>query len=181
MDEVHIKDDLVYDKHNWQLISYQNLGDINNHLLRYEAALSGDSPLDKPIAQTMLVFMVRGLFTKLEFPYAQLSCSTLTGELLVDPLWEAVARLERQDVRVLALTCDGASPNRRLWKIHSNKDTTIMYKANNIYTHPVRPLYFISDPSHLIKTTRNCWWSNKRNLWVSYGIMCMHQSVYNYK
>ena len=86
MDEVHIKDNLVYDKHNWQLISYQNLGGINNHLLRYEAAFTVDSPLDKLMAQTTPFFMVRGLFTKLEFPYAQLSCSTVTGELLVDLL-----------------------------------------------------------------------------------------------
>ena len=34
MDEVHIKDDLVYDKHTWQVIGFQNLGDINDHLLR---------------------------------------------------------------------------------------------------------------------------------------------------
>ena len=71
-------------------------------------------------------------------------------------------KTERQDVRVLALTCDGASPNCRLWKIHSNKDTNIMYKVNNVYSHPVCSLYFILDPSHLTKTTRNCWWRNKK-------------------
>ena len=139
---------------------------------RYETAISGDnSSKSPPIAKTVLVFFVRGLFSHLQFPYAQFACSSLTGELLFDPLWEAIARLERQDVKVLALTCDGASPNRCLWKIHSNRKTaTVTYKVDNIYANPVRPLFFISDPSHLIKTIRNCWWSKNRMLWVSLNI-----------
>ena len=49
----------------------------------------------------------------------------LSGDLLVDPVWEAILRLERQDIRVLALTCDGASANQRLWKLHSKgRDTS---------------------------------------------------------
>ena len=165
MDEVHIKDDLVYDTHSCNLIGYQNLGDINNHLLKFEAILSGETSPAKPIAKTMLVIMVRGLFSKLNFPYAQFSCANITGDLLVDPVWETISRLERQGIRVLALTCDGASPNRRLWKLHGTKGE-ITYKIDNIYADPVRPLYLISDPPHLLKTTRNCWWNSKIMLWV---------------
>ena len=33
MDEVHIRDDLVYDKHEGNLVGFVNVGDINNHLL----------------------------------------------------------------------------------------------------------------------------------------------------
>ena len=40
MDEVHIKEDLVYDKHEGTLIGFVNLGDTNNHLLQFEAACS---------------------------------------------------------------------------------------------------------------------------------------------
>ena len=40
--------------------------------------------------------------------------------LLMDPVWKAIFRLERMGLHVLALTCDGASTNRRLWKLHSN-------------------------------------------------------------
>ena len=43
MDEVHIKDDLIYDKHEGTLVGFANLGDTNNHLLQFEASLSGDS------------------------------------------------------------------------------------------------------------------------------------------
>ena len=33
----------------------------------------------------------------------------------------------------------------------------IVYKTKNIYANNNRNIYFISDPPHLIKTTRNCW------------------------
>ena len=165
IDEVHIKDDLVYDKHNGMLVGFENLGDTNNHLIQFEAALSGDTA-PRPLAKSMLVLMVRGLFTSLRFPYAQFACSNLTGDLLIDPVWEAISRIERQGIQVLALTCDGASTNRRLWKLHSNGER-VTYKVNNIFAQPARPLYFISDPPHLLKTTRNCWWNSKRMLWVS--------------
>ena len=46
------------------------------------------------IAKTMVVFMVRGLFSKLQFLYAQFPCASLSGELLYDPFWEAVRRVE---------------------------------------------------------------------------------------
>jgi len=120
----------------------------------------------------MLVIMVRGLLSKLNFPYAQFACANLTGDQLVDPVLEAIARLERQGIKVLCLTCDGASTNRRLWSIHGKGrdlgDKGVLYKVPNIYSpDPSRYLYFISDPPHLIKTTRNCWASKTRKLEVS--------------
>ena len=111
MDEVHIKDDLIYDKHEGNLVGFVNLRATNNHLLQFQAALESESTL-QPLANSMLVLMVRGLFSNLNFPYAQFSCSKLTGDLLYDPVWEAISRLERQGIRVMCLTCDGASTNR---------------------------------------------------------------------
>ena len=70
----------------------------------------------------MLVIMVRGLTSKLDFPYAQFACANLSGDLLVDPIWEAISRLERQGIKVLALTCDGASINRRLWNLQGRRN-----------------------------------------------------------
>lgn len=50
--------------------SLVGMGDINNYLLEIERSVAEDST--KPdVAKSMLVFMVRGLFTSLEFPYAQ--------------------------------------------------------------------------------------------------------------
>ena len=51
-------------------------------------------------AKTMMAFMVRGVFTPLRFPYAHFPCKRVTGELLFQPFWEAVYRLERMGLKV---------------------------------------------------------------------------------
>jgi len=166
IDEVHIKEELVYDKHEGCLIGFVNLGETNNQLLEFESALAEDNSR-QPLASTMLVIMVRGLFCRLNYPYAQFGCSNLTGDQLFDPVWQAIGRLERLGFHVLALTCDGASPNRKLWKLHSQVEKNEMiYKVPNPFAVD-RQLYFISDPPHLLKTIRNCWYNPKRTLWVS--------------
>lgn len=49
----------------------------------------------------MVGMMVRGLFSRLRFPYAQFPVSSVTGDLLFEPFWQAVFRLERLDLKVL--------------------------------------------------------------------------------
>lgn len=166
MDEMHVKEDLVYDKHSGALIGFVNLGETNQHLLQFQQAIEGDTTDSEALAKTMFVFMVRGLFTQLEFPYAQFPCADVSGELLFDPFWEAVYHLERLGLRVLAATADGASTNRRLIKLHSNKCGEVVYKVVNPHCRDRRYLYFIADPPHLLKTLRNAWANPKRHLWV---------------
>lgn len=61
IDEVHIKDNLVYDKFEDELIGFINLGDTNNRLLQFEASLSSkDKPSVPSLVNSMLVFMVCG-------------------------------------------------------------------------------------------------------------------------
>ena len=102
MDEMHIREELVYNKHTGKLVGYANLGDINNHLSRFERLLSEDDDAtdEIPLAKSMLVFMVRGIFSALKFPYAQFPCSSLVGEQLFSPFWECVFRLERMGFKV---------------------------------------------------------------------------------
>lgn len=92
--------------------------------------------------------MVRGIMFKLEFPLAHFGTRD-----------EAIRRLEARELKVLCITADGASPNRRFFRMHySKKDPeTFFYKSRNIYSPDNRWLYFVSDPPHLIKTVRNCW------------------------
>lgn len=108
VDEVHIKEDLVFDKHSGELLGYINLGETNQ-LLDVERLLSDDQ--DQELASSIVVIMVRGLFTRLCFPYAQFAASTLSGDLLYDPIWEARSRIEFCGFKVLAITADGASSN----------------------------------------------------------------------
>lgn len=170
IDEMHIKEELVYSKNKGCLTGFANLGDINEHLLKYEKALSsGDE--SKDLAKTMMVFMVRSLFTSLQFPYAMLPCCNISGELLHQPLWECIFRLERCGFKVLFVTADGASTNRSLFKMHG-PSKSLVYKAKNKFSGDDRNVYFFSDPPHLIKTTRNCWASKYRQLTVSLLLCC---------
>ena len=100
LDEMHIKEDLVFDKHTGSMIGFANLGDVNEHLLQFEASLLEDKPAPPQLAKTMIVFMVRGLFSKLQFPYAQFPCAKLSGDLLYKPFWEAIGRLENCGFKV---------------------------------------------------------------------------------
>ena len=45
LDEMHVKEYLVFDKHSGQLISFVNLGEVNNHLLELERSLAADENL----------------------------------------------------------------------------------------------------------------------------------------
>ncbi|KAL5497084.1 hypothetical protein EMCRGX_G013484 [Ephydatia muelleri] len=153
MEAANIAEYLVFDKHSGELLCYINLGETNNQLLDLERLVSDDQ--NQELASSIIIIMVRGPFTRLCFPYAQFSASTLSGDLLYDPIWEAVSRIEFCGFKVLAITADGASSNRRFFKLH---DPTAKFLHKTLNTHdPDRYIFFFSDPPHLIKTTRNCW------------------------
>ena len=85
IDELYIRQDLVFEKCTGKLIGFVSLGDVNDHLLAFENSklLEEDCCGDKvDIAKTMVVFMVLGLFSRLWYPYAQFPCLSVTGDLL---------------------------------------------------------------------------------------------------
>ena len=100
MDEMYIREGQVYSKHTGELVGFVDLGDVNNHLLAFEKAVKGEKELLPSLAKTMMVFMVRRLFTPLRFPYAQFPCTKLAGGLLFHPFWKAVYCLERMTFKV---------------------------------------------------------------------------------
>ena len=171
LDEMHIREDLVYNKHTGALVGFANLGDISGHLEQFEHALEKDDVKQacQPLAKSMFVIMVRGLLTKLRFPYAQFMCVNLTGEQIHPLFWEAVYRVERCELKVTGATFDGATPNRRFLKLHGPvRKGSILHKVKNPYTKEKREIFFFSDPPHLMKTVRNCWSSEARKLWVRF-------------
>lgn len=100
MDEMHIKEGLVYDKHSGSLTGFVDIGDINSHLLAFERSIDQGTSSEETLATTMMVFMVQGLFSALSFAYVQFPCHSITGGLLFDPFWEAIYRLERLGLKV---------------------------------------------------------------------------------
>ena len=91
MNEMYIKEDLVFNKVSGELVGSSNLGDINSHLLKFESTLEEEDSQEQ-LAKTMLVFMVRGLFSSLEFhmysdhvpQLPEIGCLIHFGKLLRD-------------------------------------------------------------------------------------------------
>ena len=62
-----------------------------------------------PVAKHMLMYMVRGVFIKLKFPYDQYATADLSADLLYPIVWEVVRNLE----------CAGFKVTRHLSTKHS--------------------------------------------------------------
>ena len=115
LDEMKIQEDLVYDKTGQRLHGFVNLGDVNSDLQKLECQVVGDTIPSESIATHMLTLMVRGIFFKMEFLYANFHtqgniyvlhhsyCDThlgVTSHSLYWITWEAVHRLEEINLKV---------------------------------------------------------------------------------
>ena len=163
LDEMHIKEGLYFDKHTGNLVGYSDLGEVNNLLSEYEDHFDKTGATPRPLSKCMLVFMIRGLFTSMKFPYVQFPAVSTKGADIFPLVREAIRRLTMLGLTVVTVTCDGASDNRKMFSMH-NSDSALSYKTVNVYTSERREIFFISDPPHLIKTIRNCFARGK--LWV---------------
>ena len=88
-----------------------------NHLLAFERKVKGEVEDEPAVAKTILAFMVRGLFTPLRFAYAQFPCAKVTGELLLQPFWQAIYHLERMTFKVYRCFAACHPGKLYLWKI----------------------------------------------------------------
>ena len=163
VDEMYVREDLIYCKHSGHPSGFSNLGEINEHLLKYEKAMK--DPCN--VAKTVMMFMVKGDFTELQFPYTFFPCCDVSGYLLHKPMWDCIYRLERCGFKVLFVTADGASVNHALFRKHDSPNK-LLYKVPSKYANDGRQIFFFSDPPHLLKTARNCWASSYRTLKVNY-------------
>ena len=71
--------------------------------------------------------------------------------------WKAVCYLEKINLKVNAVTADGASPNRNFFKMHKLLDVMqelMLYTEQKISKYK-RIDFFFPDTPHLIKTLRN--------------------------
>lgn len=74
--------------------------------------------------------------------------------------------LQIAGLQVICIVADGASPNRRFFKLHKiNKyvKSGVTYVAPNVCCPPGDYVYFMADAPHLIKTVRNAWHNSQLN------------------
>ena len=156
LDEMKIQENLVWDKYTGELIGFVNLGDLE---LNYAALKDVES-----VATHVLVYLIRSVVNPLKFSLANFATTGATSAQLFPIFWKAVSILElRCKLKVVAVTCDGASANRKFYKMHSYlldeeqpNDVDVTFKTMNMFAEEPRNIYFFADPPHLMKTARNC-------------------------
>ena len=153
-DEMRIKSGLVLSKSTGKLVGFCDLDTFNEELLK----MSNSKVEFKPdIATHIIVFMVRGLFSSHNVPFMWYPCKGFHSEQLWDCVWRATHILEDLGLKVRAWVSDGASSNRKFFRIHRAIGGQYMgatYYCTNRYA-PHRKIYFICDVPHLLKTARN--------------------------
>ena len=158
LDEMKIQENLVWDKHTGELIGYVDLGDTDVNMATFENV--------QTFASHVLVLMVRSIINPFKFSFATFATTGANSSQLFTIFWKAVCILELScKLKVLAVTCDGASPNRKFFKMHSrmedkdnrlDEDVDVTYSTANLYSTDDRLIYFIEDQPHKMKTSRNC-------------------------
>ena len=121
---------MVFEKNNCQLIGFTKLGEVNDILDKMEQETENE--LHTNVSTHMLLFMVRGTLLTLEFPYAHFSTRGITADALYPIVWEAVQRLKSCGMNVMAFCCEGASPNRKFYKMHG-KPKELTHKTPNLF------------------------------------------------
>ena len=152
LDEMKIQEDLVWDKHTGELIGFDDLGDTT---INY-ATLSNVQEL----ATYVLVFLIKSIVNPISYSFATFGTTGATSFHIFPLFWEAVNYMERINLKIISITCDGTSPNRKVFRMHQplegDSDKDVVYRTMNIYSKNIdtRFIYFFADVPHLVKTTR---------------------------
>ena len=151
-DEMKIQEDLAWDKHTGELIGFVDLGDIDTNYATLQDV--------KQLATHVLVFLIKSIVNPLSFSFATFATTVATSYQIFNIFWRAVAILEKIQLKVIAATADGASSNRKFFRMHKGLEgdstESVVYRSKYIHSNENRFIYFFADALHLIKTARNC-------------------------
>ena len=103
------------------------------------------------LATHVLQFFFRSTFFNFDFPCAFFLTRNTTSTQLNRLLWLGVSMLHIYGFDVIISCCDGASSNRSF--IEMNTGDSCKCSCHNPFTG--KPIFFFSDPPHLIKKLRN--------------------------
>ena len=124
------------------------------------------SEVSPTVASKLLCYMVTGIANGVRSVVAcYATADSLTREYLYDKtINEVLGALEMSGMNVLALVSDGAGPNGAFYQMLPPLEKTksgVVFLTRNPYA-PERPLYLLSDPPHLLKTSRNSLYNSGR-------------------
>ena len=108
---VHQRRQVEWLKARIKTLTEQSSVEVDNalHLLELERSERGEQ--HQSVATNILMLMVCGFFSDLQFPYVQFPCTSLSADIIFALVWATIKRLEIYGFKVLACTADGASCN----------------------------------------------------------------------
>lgn len=145
-DEVKVQEGLVFDPATWELIGFTDFGEDEHNT----SVTSACKP-EENIATHVLRFFFKRLFSNFEFPCAYFLTRGITAPKLNRIFWQGVSLLHGFGLTILLSICDGASENRAFISMNG----TNQFKSQGFNRFSRRPIYFFSDPPHLVKKLRN--------------------------
>lgn len=195
MDEMSISNNLVYSRATGELKGFVDLSEVDKEAQNFDREMSDVSDIlgsqwdvgsaeaqvrreeNKEIkdfgdvvpniSKTMLCFMAVGITQSISQVVASFGVKEPKTYQLSSMMWSVVTRMEANHAYVLGLVCDGHPTNRKFIQSHvpiTKLPNNLVFDTKN-RAFPLRPFYFISDPPHLLKTIRNCFyvsdWSKK--------------------
>ena len=70
------------------------------------------------IASHILVFLIRSVVNPFKFSLSNFATDGISASQMCPLLWKAISICEKSLLKVIANTCDCASPNRKLFRMH---------------------------------------------------------------
>ena len=141
LDEKKIQENLVWDKYSGELICYADLGDAN--------VIFATLPQADKLGSHVLVFIIRSIVNPLKYSFPNFATTNITSVQLFSLFWKAVGILEISvGLKVVAVTCDRASSNRKLFKMHFNlAEVEAIYSNVNVIIYllmiTIKDLYIL--------------------------------------
>ena len=148
-DEMKIKSGLVFCTTTGKLVGVCDMGGINDALAEFSRKCNSNEDEesgDQELAQYAIVFMVRGIFSSLCQAIGHFISPGFTSDQIYPCVWEAVRILEGIGLKVRSLVADGASPNRKFFRIHNCEDNVkggVVYWAWNKWSPGMYFNFFI--------------------------------------
>ncbi|KAK3909685.1 Transposable element P transposase [Frankliniella fusca] len=162
-DEMHISKNIVYNRSTGELVGYTKITEVEKCLNEFQSYLDNTEVPEPDRASKMLSFMVKGVCNGVKEVVASYSVNRLSKEKLYSVTWNVIAYCERTGIQIIAFTSDGNASNRAFFKMNTPISPTkngVVYDTIN-KAAPSRPLYFISDLPHLVKTIRNNFFNSR--------------------
>ena len=141
-DEIKIQENLVFDKSTGELVGFVDLGDSQLNYSTFEDVST--------LASHVMVFYLRSLAKNFKFSFAYFGTNGMNAYQIMTLFWDAVSILELTcKLPVICAVCDGASPNRKFFKMHEYMDdalSEVVYRSINLFAEEDRYIYFFADP-----------------------------------